>query len=64
MGHAFIVDEERWKEAQKESMEFWGSEEGQRLREEIHRNARSFEELIKRGKTKVKVVTNKEDKIK
>ena len=61
MPHAFIVDEEKWKEAQKRSEGFWSSEEGQKLKQQIRDLTPQFEELRKTGKTTVKVVINKED---
>lgn len=61
MPHAFIVDEEKWKEAQKRYEEFWSSEEGQKLKQQIRDLAPQFEELRTTGKTTVRVVINKED---
>ena len=58
--HVFIVDKKKWEEAQKRSEEFWSSEEGQKLRQQIHDNAASFEELRKTGKTTVRVVSNED----
>lgn len=62
MPHIFIVDEKKWKEAQKRYEEFKASEEGQKLRQQMLACAASFEELIKTGKTTVKVVINEENK--
>ena len=64
MPHAFIVDKDKWEEAQKRSKEFWSSEEGQKLKQEMRDLAPQFEELRKTGRTTVKIVTNKEDEIK
>ena len=62
MPRVFIVDEKKWDEAQKKAEEFWASEEGQKLRQQMLACAASFEELIKTGKTTVKVVINEENK--
>lgn len=62
MPHVFIVDEEKWKEAQKKAEEWWASEEGQKRRQEIHDNAASFEELMKTGQTRVRVITREDAK--
>ena len=58
MPHVFIVDEEKWKEAQKHAEEFWSSEEGQKLKQEIRDLAPQFEELRKTGRTTVRVITD------
>lgn len=60
MSHVFIVDEEKWKEAQKRSEEFWSSEEGQKLKQQMRDLAPQFEELRKTGRTTVRVVSNEE----
>ena len=64
MPHVFTVDAKKWEEAQQRAREFWESEEGQKLKQNIRACAASFDELIKTGKTTVKIVTNKEDEIK
>ena len=64
MPHVFTVDAKKWEEAQQRAREFWESEDGQKLKQEMRDCAASFDELIKTGKTTVKIVTNNEDKIK
>ena len=61
MPHVFTVDEEKWKEAQKRSEEFWSSEEGRKLKQHMHACAASFDELIRTGKTTVRVIQKEGD---
>ena len=58
--HVFVVDKDKWEEAQKRSEEFWSSEEGQRLKQQMRDLAPQFEELRKTGKTTVRVVSNED----
>lgn len=64
MPHVYMVDEKKWEEAQQKAREFWESEEGQKLKQEMRDLAPQFEELRKTGKTTVRIVTNNEDEIK
>ena len=60
MPHTYIVDSKKWEEAQKRAEEFWASEEGQRIKQQIRDNAATFRELMTTGKTTVRVITNEE----
>lgn len=60
MSHVFMVDGKKWKELQKRSEEFWSSEEGQKRKQEMRACAASFDDLIRTGKTTVRLISNGE----